>query len=139
MLSFALPQLGQNQNNCLSPSTSASHSAPTSASASTSSLSSLPLQHTPSRFAAGRFSKSFAFIDCGIRGGGDTFGGTVPHVPRVNLHIKIQAANGTFYAIPQSQTRECNNESAASTQKKGTEKGFLRRSFGLSFGFALIS
>lgn len=90
MLSFALPQLGQNPNNCLSPSATASHST----SVSSASPSFLPLQPTASRFAAGRFSKSFVFI--GNKVGGTTYRGSVPHVPRVNLHIKIQAANGTF-------------------------------------------
>lgn len=103
MLSFALPQLGQNPNNCLSPSATASHSTSVSSAASPSSL---PLQPTASRFAAGRFSKSFVFI--GNKVGGGSIEGLC-HMSHALIYISKSKQLTVLLRNPTIPTRECNN------------------------------
>lgn len=102
MLSFALPQLGQNPNNCLSPSATASHST----SVSSASPSCLPLQPTASRFAAGRFSKSFVFI--GNKVGGLPIEGLC-HMSHALIYISKSKQLTVLLRNPTIPTRECNN------------------------------
>lgn len=103
MLSFALPQLGQNPNNCLSPSATASHST----SVSSASPSFLPLQPTASRFAAGRFSKSFVFIGNKVGGGGVIEG--LWHMSHALIYISKSKQLTVLLRNPTIPTQECNN------------------------------